>query len=513
MFPMDQLVRMVQVTTAKLTARGTAPTSAGEVLKFLGVTILATRYEFGARADLWATIARNNYMLAPGFGERTGMPRHRYDALWSCLSFSAQEGDADDFEKSRWQLITDFVASINAHRAAHVTPRDLICEDESTCKWYGQEGHWIQRGLPMYVAIDRKPENGCEIQNAACGRSGIMLNLSVVTTAEYRKDDAESDEDDLPHGVAVLKKLVAPWAGTTRVVCADSYFGSVAAARHLLGMGLRFIGVVKTATRGYPVSTLSTLPLEDRGEHVAYVHKTADGVVDMVALLWVDRDRRYFISTASTTLPGAPYERIRWRQVGAHAQRVVLTIPQPQVVETYFECCAQVDRHNRCRQDDLRLENKLVTHDWSMRVNLSLLGMCVVDTWLLYSGAHGTGAKLTQNQFYEDLAAELIDNTYDSVGLRPRSAPDGGHAAVAEPPRRYGVGIHLTPTLKRRAGASANEADQCAQRRCRICLKGRTTHVCSACRDLKHVDIFCCGPKTGRSCFDVHLREAHDLDV
>jgi hypothetical protein len=24
-------------------------------------------------------------------------------------------------------------------------------------------------GLPMYVAMNRKPENGCEIQNAACG--------------------------------------------------------------------------------------------------------------------------------------------------------------------------------------------------------------------------------------------------------------------------------------------------------------------------------------------------------
>jgi len=156
-----------------------------------------------------------------------------------------------------------------------------------------------------------------------------MQNLSIVKTAEYRKDDAESNENDLPHGVALLKKLVAHWAGTTRVVCADSYFVSVAAAQHLLGMGLRFIGVVKMATRGYPVSTLSTLPLEDRGEHVAYVHKTADGVVDMVALLRVDRDRRYFISTASPNLPGAPYERSQWRQVGAHVHRVVLTIPQP----------------------------------------------------------------------------------------------------------------------------------------------------------------------------------------
>ncbi len=26
----------------------------------------------------------------------------------------------------------------------------------------------------MYISIDRKPENGCEIQNAACGQSGII---------------------------------------------------------------------------------------------------------------------------------------------------------------------------------------------------------------------------------------------------------------------------------------------------------------------------------------------------
>jgi len=62
----------------------------------------------------------------------------------------------------------------------------------------------------MYVAIDRKPENGCEIQNAACGRSGLMLQLSIVTTAEHRQQTATGDDDGLPHGTAVLKKLVAP---------------------------------------------------------------------------------------------------------------------------------------------------------------------------------------------------------------------------------------------------------------------------------------------------------------
>jgi len=40
------------------------------------------------------------------------------------------------------------------------------------------------------------------------------------------------------------------------------------------------------------MSTLSVLPLEERGDHISYTHKTADGVADMLAVLWVDRERR-----------------------------------------------------------------------------------------------------------------------------------------------------------------------------------------------------------------------------
>jgi hypothetical protein len=39
------------------------------------------------------------------------------------------------------------------------SPSDVMCVGESTSKWYGTGGHWINEGLPMYVAIDRKPEN------------------------------------------------------------------------------------------------------------------------------------------------------------------------------------------------------------------------------------------------------------------------------------------------------------------------------------------------------------------
>jgi len=504
---------MVSLTSAKLQARGMRPTTGGEVLKLIGVTVLATRYEFGSRADLWATRPRKKYLVAPAFSERTGMPRSRFDSLWSCLTFSKQSEGGGDSEKSRWQLVDDFVSNINEHRSSRVCPSDLICVDESMYKWYGQGGHWILKGLPMYVAIDRKPENGCEIQNAACSRSGLMLQLSIVTTAEHRQQTATGDDDGLPHGTAVLRKLVAEWAGSRRVVCADSYFASVTAAQQLLGMGLRFIGVIKTATRGIPMSSLSTIPLEARGQHVSYTHATADGVPDLMAVVWVDRERCYFIASTSSTLAGTPYNRLRWRQGDVTASRVALTVAQPVVAETYYGCCAQIDRHNRCRRDELRLENKLVTHDWSMRVNLSLLGMCVVDAWLLYSGARGGRAHLTQNDFYEDLAEQLIDNTFETVGTRARPAPSGAAAAADAAPRSFGVGIHLTATVKRREGPASKEGDHRAQRACHVCKRRGTSWVCSGCRDSTHRELYCCGPRTGRRCFETHAREVHELDM
>jgi hypothetical protein len=77
-------------------------------------------------------------------------------------------------------LVDDFVKKLNEHRANYFNPSEMICVDESMSRWYGQGDHWINHGLPQYVAIDRKPENGCEIQNAACGMSGVMLQLKLV---------------------------------------------------------------------------------------------------------------------------------------------------------------------------------------------------------------------------------------------------------------------------------------------------------------------------------------------
>jgi hypothetical protein len=143
-----------------------------------------------------------------------------------------------------------------------------------------------------------------------------------------------------------------------------------------------------------------------------------------MVLVWVDRERRYFISTAASAVDGAFYERTRWWQMEGGLQRFTFQIKQPLVAELYYDCCAMIDRHNRCRQADLMLERKFFTLDWSVRVGHSLLGMFIVDSWLLYVGARGKLRSINQRELYETLCLELIDTNFDVIGLRSRTPDD-----------------------------------------------------------------------------------------
>ena len=87
----------------------------------------------------------------------------------------------------------------------------------------------------MYVAIDRKPENGCKIQNASCVDLGIMIQLRIVKTKA--KEERGKVDDGINHGTKVLADLVKPWAHTSRIVCADSYFSSKQSCDYLRKMG------------------------------------------------------------------------------------------------------------------------------------------------------------------------------------------------------------------------------------------------------------------------------------
>lgn len=108
-------------------------------------------------------------------------------------------------------------------------------------------------GLTHYMVIDRKPENGCEIQNPACGKMGIMMSLHIVKGLEEEVLEGNDDNEDLGHGCKVMLHLLHEWTSAKwRIVCADSYYASTQAAIELYKHNFRFIGVIKTATCLFP---------------------------------------------------------------------------------------------------------------------------------------------------------------------------------------------------------------------------------------------------------------------
>ena len=121
-------------------------------------------------------------------------------------------------------------------------------------RWYGHGVDWINRGLSHYIYINRNPENSLEVQNSACGECGIMMRLKPVKGVS----DHGNVENGVTHGASVLMELVLPWVNTHRIVCADNYFLYVTSAELLYLNGLKFIGVVKAATRKYLMAYLAS---------------------------------------------------------------------------------------------------------------------------------------------------------------------------------------------------------------------------------------------------------------
>ena len=133
-------------------------------------------------------------------------------------------------------------------------------------RWYGIGGNWINSSFPQYIAINRKPENGCDIHNSDYVISGIMIQLNLFKTFSEEDIHDYKEHDGLVHGTKLIINIFYPWVNNQwHVVRADIYVDSVQACDELKKRGLRFIGVVKTATRGLCMEKLSEIELARRG--------------------------------------------------------------------------------------------------------------------------------------------------------------------------------------------------------------------------------------------------------
>jgi hypothetical protein len=99
-------------------------------------------------------------------------------------------------------------------------------------------------------------------------------------------------------------------------------------------------------------------------------------------------------------------------------ENVELTIPQPAASVLYYSSAGLIDKHNQDWQATLSMETKLKTHDWSMRVNMSIFWLCVVNSWRVWkklSYDECGNPRESQKIFYGHLAAEPINNSFELV--------------------------------------------------------------------------------------------------
>lgn len=119
---------------------------------------------------------------------------------------------------------------------------------------------------------------------------------------------------------------------------------------------MRFTEVVNKVTVGSPMPFLSSHEKAGRGCFRSMV--SIDGIVNLLltAAVWVDRERRYFLSPIGTDTLGDVLRRSRYHMVGTTAKLAETANEIPNICEGYYKFCSRIDRQNSCRQDHLDLE-------------------------------------------------------------------------------------------------------------------------------------------------------------
>ena len=191
---------------------------------------------------------------------------------------------------------------------------------------------------------------------------------------------------------------------------------------------------------------LSGRPMNDgRGDRHGVVSRDLTTGASMLAYCWVDRERRYFISTCSSLAPGPLCVRKRWRQLdptpNAPPELVEVVVPQPAASHIYYSACGKIDQHNRLRQSSVMLETKLKTVVWWRRVNLSLFSMCVVDAYLMALNSQGDRKWRSSSDFMLALIDDLIENKYEQRNLRKRDFRRSSASSVGDDSLESKVGV------------------------------------------------------------------------
>ena len=169
------------------------------------------------------------------------------------------------------------------------------------------------------------------------------------------------------------------------------------------------------------------------------------------------------------------------------------------MIEAYPSAYGAIYRQNKHCQDDLEIEQKLITKDWWKRFNTSIFGTILADAMSLHQSYEGP--KYIENdttEWFTSLVDEMIDN---AVEEQRRSSLNTGQS------RKVETIPNLLTSNNRRKGRTTNRMKQ-SRRFIHACPQ-KATYLCSVCSNKRGKAVLCYPPRSGRDCFEIHFQECH----
>jgi hypothetical protein len=333
------------------------------------------------------------------------------------------------------------------------------------------------------------------------------------------------EESEGSSGTASVLRLVENYFYSGRTIYADSTFASVRTALKCSEKGLHFMGLVKTAHKKYPMKYFKGLNNLTRGSSIHLV--TENSFPKLIATAWSDKKLKTLISTCGTSGAAISHKRKRYIAEPDGSVKIINKYtPIDLITSEYFHFCHKIDVHNHRRQGIVALERTLKTHSWSLRLISTILGIILVDAYMMFKQEQSSveiSSSLTDTtkgdedessfrDFTHEVCKLLLTNTLGNSRFLPRNLYP--HVEDLTPPNSHSniqnVGCQLHPlstnlSLQRKRERNGRKKSNSIQLRCSIC-KNHASFYCSNCSTVEKI-ITICGPlsKSYPSCLNKHL--------
>lgn len=266
--------------------------------------------------------------------------------------------------------------------------------------WDAGLSQYKDNGVPHLTKIKSKPVPiGIEVKGLVDMKSGIYMRMEFqegkdrMKTKEFGPEAVDASTRQ-PHHTAVTLRATKGVFGSGRTVIMDSYFGSVNTIEQLRLNGLNAIGIVKTATRGYPTKEMEAFEKSKpgKGDFVVFKCTNSTKCPPLYAVGYRPGGTskiKTIVASCSNTIKATPHKRRKLMRAEVDGiERVIETIEQverPQVIADLFDNFNGVDHHDLLRQGLLDMERTgWPTQKWDIRVICFVISVCIIDSYCIW---------------------------------------------------------------------------------------------------------------------------------